>query len=270
MARVYKQLTSGISSRPIRAMVESINTAWPLSKAEGILDVGCGPGSVLLCIIDKYGASIPPSCPLTATDFSAPMIEQVKNVQKDEVAKNPESPWNRVEASVMNAMDLNSIADNSVSHVTAGWVYFMTPDPQKCLTESLRVLKPDGVLSCSSWKGNQWIEIMGLVSKVRPDKVFPTLPEKWSDVNLVKVELETAEFRDVEASEVGVEVTFEAYEIFLDLISDKVPQLQVLLKDLSKDERETVRELMMSRLKELAPTLPGTLTGTAVVARGRK
>lgn len=65
---------------------------------------------------------VPESCSLTCSDFSKPMIEKVEEVKDAAVKENSSSPWNRVQTVVQNAMDLQSIGDSSVSHVTAGWV----------------------------------------------------------------------------------------------------------------------------------------------------
>ena len=62
----------------------------------------------------------------------------------------------------------------------------MTPDPQKCLSESRRVLKDGGVLTCSSWEGSQWIDLMATVTKIRPDKKSPELPKDWRTVDAGK------------------------------------------------------------------------------------
>ena len=99
----------------------------------------------------------------------------------------------------------------------------MTPDPQKCLSESRRVLKDGGVLACSSWKGSQWMDLMNLLPQIRPDKQMPTMPENWSDVALLKAELEKAGFKDVETQEVDVDMRYEKTEEFVDFMMQKMP-----------------------------------------------
>ncbi len=66
---------------------------------------------------------IPKSCTLMCSDFSEAMIAQVKKSKEEATKSNPESPWNRVETVVQNAMDMESVPDASISHVTAGWVW---------------------------------------------------------------------------------------------------------------------------------------------------
>lgn len=222
MAKIYKQLTVTVSHKPITAILERLDAMHAFSKATGIHDNGTGPGPIISRLINDYGAQIPKSCTLSASDFAPAMIEQVNNTKKEEVEKDPESPWSRVETSVKDAMNLEGIEDESRSHVTAGWVYFMTSDPQKCLSESKRVLAKDGVLGCSSWKGSQWLEVMRLVEEIRPEKKLMEIPKPWMSAEGVKGELEKAGFREADGFEVEVEMTLEEYQPFLDLMTSKV------------------------------------------------
>lgn len=48
------------------------------------------------------------------------MIAQVRETKNEEIDKNPESPWARVNVSLLDAMDLQGIQDGSKSHVLAG------------------------------------------------------------------------------------------------------------------------------------------------------
>ncbi|EME49527.1 hypothetical protein DOTSEDRAFT_68335 [Dothistroma septosporum NZE10] len=270
MAKIYKKLTVGASSKPIRVILERLNALVPFSEATGILDDGTGPGPIISRIIEEYGTTIPNTCTLTATDFAPAMVDQVKNLKQEALQKNPESPWDRVSISVLDAMDLKGISDDSQSHVTAGWVFFMTPDPQKCLTESRRVLESGGVLGCSSWAGSQWMDLMKLASTIRSDKVVPELPKEWSSATAMKVEVEKAGFKDVTAEEVEVEMSFDRYEPLIDLLTTKMPHMINLLKEFSADEMQRLRGLMLARMKETVRSEPGVLHGTALIAVGKK
>lgn len=290
MAKIYKQLTVTVSSKPISAILERLNALYPFSKATGVHDNGTGPGAIMSRLIKDYGSELPRSCVLSCSDFAPAMIEQVQNTKKEEVEKDPNSPWARLETSVKDAMNLEGIPDDSRSHVTAGWVYFMTSDPQKCLSESKRVLSKDGVLGCSSWKGSQWLEIMRLVEEIRPDRKMMEIPKEWMSAEAMKGELEKAEFHEVESCEVPVEMTIEEYDPFLDLMTSKVsvafqpcrsppltimsfsqmPHMNSLTKDYSEEEMQRLKDMMLAKLKEFSPGLPGKLHGTALVAVGRK
>lgn len=120
MAKVYEKLTTGTAIKPIGVMLERSNDIWPLSKAEGILDNGCGPGPIMSRILKDY--KLPESCSLTCSDFSDGMITAVNKKKSEAIGADSKSPWSRVETVVQNAMDLDKIQDSSKSHITAGWV----------------------------------------------------------------------------------------------------------------------------------------------------
>lgn len=70
-------------------------------------------------LIDVYGPSLPTSCPLLCTDYAPGMINQVAKARENQ---EPAFIWARVDARVLDALDLKGIADNSLSHVAAGLV----------------------------------------------------------------------------------------------------------------------------------------------------
>lgn len=114
------------------------------------------------------------------------------------------------------------------------------------------------------------MDIMKLVSVIRPDKTLPELPKEWTSAPAMKVELEKAGFRDVNSEDVQVEMSFDRYEPFLDLLTTKMPMMINLVKDFSQGEMERLRQLMLEKTKEMAPSEPGILYGAALVATGRK
>lgn len=120
MAKVYEKLTVGTAVKPIGVILERSNALWPFSKAEGILDNGCGPGPIMSRLLKEY--KVPDSCTLTCSDFSDGMIKAVQKNKEAAVEADSSSPWSRMETVVQDAMDLKSIADGSKSHITAGWV----------------------------------------------------------------------------------------------------------------------------------------------------
>lgn len=270
MAKAYNRLTVGTSFKPIGIMLSKSNALLPFSQATGIHDNGCGPGPVISRLITDYGPVIPPTATLSASDFSSGMVAQVEKAKAEEVAADPSSPWARLQTRVKDAMDLQGIADESQSHVTAGWVYFMTPDPRKCLQESLRVLQPGGVLACSSWKGSQWLDVMRKVTEVRPDAPMPEIPKAWMSTQGIHGEMEQAGFRDVEAVEVEVEMAIDSAEKFVVFLTTKMPHMVQLLKDWSEEEMERLREVCLRTMKGMLAQSPGILKGVALVGVGRK
>ncbi len=104
-------------------------------------------------------------------------------------------------------------------------VYFMVPEPQKALSESLRVLKDGGVLTCSSWEGSSWMDLMALLPRIRPDKIMPKMPKEWENVDLMGEELRKAGFRDVESHRVPTSMKYESLEGLADFMATKMPHM---------------------------------------------
>lgn len=49
-----------------------------------------------------------------------------------------------------------------------------------------------------------------------------------------------------------------------------MPHMIALTKDYSEEEMQKLKDLMLTKVKTFAPTLPGKLQGTSLVAVGRK
>lgn len=271
MAEEYREFSSGPGIAAIKVLLERVNEISPFAQATTIHDNGCGPGPITGHIIDLYGDKLSANCDFLASDFSEGMIKQVEASKEQAIASgNRKDLWQRVETKVLDATNLQGVADNSKSHVLAGWVYFMTPDPQACLTESLRVLAPGGLLACTSWEGSEWLDLMYTLEKVRPDLTLATLPEKWSDVDLLKKELEIAGFKDVRSERVPVTMKFEKHETLVNFLIEKLPHAVALTKQMTDDEVKRYKELAVEKCKELCPEAPGVLHGRSLMAIGRK
>jgi len=267
LAKEYTKLTYETSLKPIGLMLERSNALLPFSEATGILDDGCGPGPIMSRILKDHGSDIPKECTLLCTDFSEPMLKQVES---QKAAAAADSPWKRVDIKHQDATDLEAIEDNSMSHVTAGMVFFMTPDPLKCLTETRRVLKENGVAAISSWEGNQWMDIMKVMSEVDSAKQLPEIPSEWRSTSGVQGEMQKAGFRDTESHRVHVEMEFQTHESFVDFILAKIPHMITLTKGMSEAELAKLRESMVAKSKDMCPSEPGRFTGEAIVGVGKK
>lgn len=197
------------------------------------------------------------------------MVKQVDEAKARALAAGEEG-WQRVQTKVLDAMDLQGVADGSQSHVLAGWVYFMTADPNKCLSESLRVLAPGGVLACTAWEGSEWLDVMNTLKGVRPDLKLPELPKAWSDAELLRGELEGAGFREVVCEKVAVKMQFERHETLVEWLLTKLPHIVAVTKDLSEEEMGRYREAATKLCKEYCPNAPGELSGRSLLAIGRK
>ena len=273
MAAEYKKFSSGPGTQAIKVMIERTNAILPFSRATGILDNGCGPGPITSAIIKEFGDEIPADCEFLAADFSEGMIKQVEGSKKEALeseGKENAQIWSRVQTQVLDATDLQGVADASKSHVLAGWVYFMTPDPQKCLTESLRVLQDGGVLACTAWEDSDWLQVMMTLKEVRPDFTMPELPKNWKDAELLKKELEIAGFKDVKSERIPVTMKFETHEGLIDFMADAMPMMTAFTKLMTAEEVKRFKEVAVAKTKSFCQEAPGTLHGWALLAVGQK
>ena len=173
-----------------------------------------------MCIRDRYGEQIPTNAKLLASDFSASMLRNLVKKKDGKVADGDEL-WKRLQTAEIDAHKLTGISDESVSHSLSGFLYMLLGDPRKALGQTRRVLKNDGVMALSCWKGSQWIDMMNIINSVDAVKKWPGLPPAWTTIEGVKGELEAVGFSDVGAEEVDVAMRFDTYEEVMDLCGHK-------------------------------------------------
>lgn len=247
-----------------QAIVKHSNSILPFSKATGIMDIGCGPGSVVGALLAAYGAEIPQDTRIIAADLSPGMVEQVRKRQ------GQDATWARTEPAVYDAMNLSAVADGSLSHVLSGFTIFLLPDHRKGMSEALRVLKPGGVLAFSSMAQSSWIELLGKISEIRPEKKVPGPGPTWTTEDGVKGVLEEAGFKDVQTYSAPVYMPFEDHTEIVDYLMSTMPFMPMFTKDMTKEEISRSRELMIQHVKEEYPALPGKLPGLAIMGIGKK
>ncbi|KAB8227682.1 class I SAM-dependent methyltransferase [Aspergillus alliaceus] len=269
-ASSYKSMTGGLNVKPITVMLECLNSRFPLASATGILDDGCGPGPIMTRIIDEFGKHLPAECTLACSDFAPAMVDQVQEAKRRFVADEPGSVWGRVRTEVLDCMDLATVGDGEMSHVAAGWSFFNANNPQKALSESLRVLQPGGVLAASSWAETDWLKILRTITKIDPARSPPAIPEDWANAGNLVAQLEIAGFRDVDVYEVPVDIPFRSYASFVDVMMTRVTQMMTASQDLDERQKTLLRELMTEEMKGLCPTEPGVLKAVSLVAVGVK
>ncbi|KAJ8103402.1 S-adenosyl-L-methionine-dependent methyltransferase [Lipomyces tetrasporus] len=267
-----KTAADGPGMLPAHNMVAAADALYPFSLASLVLDIGTGPGQIPSAIFKAHGNTIPESARLVASDFSAGIIEQLEQRKKREI-EDGQSLWARLETRICDAADLSTFDDGSVSHAFAGFVLFMVPQARVALSEIRRVLNHQnggGVFALSSWQGSEWIDLMSFVKKVRPDKVVPQLGPMWHTVEGIRGELEVAGFREVQVYSVETYMPFEDHDEIARYILTEFPGMKRLTSDMTRQELERTRDLMVEDIKFRHPTAPSRLVGTALVGIGRK
>lgn len=269
---------------PTQRMIDQLNSVVSLSKATTILDVGCGAGNAIAQLISTYSMSINPSALPLATDFSAGMVRQVTQFRKDRLAEMSPGPerdiWTRVTPLRLDAMDLKPLLDDSISHIIANHVFFLTDNPAKAVAESYRVLTPNGALACSSWHKASWINYLAIAAertltplgKTAPPQ--PQLPAEWGTVEGVQEQLAAAGFKEIQIE--YVETSFVLPDVVAGshaFIASKNPGVTWVTDLLDEDGLIDVEKHFVQVIKEnCEQDGEGAyrLVGSAIVAVGRK
>lgn len=269
LAKELAERSGNPSTAAIAYLLAETNAQLSFANATGILDNGCGPGQVVSALLELYGDQLSTDCHLTCSDFSEGMIAQV-NKTKSKKIEAGDKRWPRVQAMVSNAMDMSAVPTQSCSHILAGWVYFMTPDPQACLSESYRMLKPDGVLGLSSWEDSEWLGLMRTLTSVFPDRAIPSLPEEWTSTDAVKREMEKAGFVHVKSTPLTVYMGYESHQEIVRFFLNNIPPMVAAMKGLSDAEIKQVEVAMVKQCKVINLNEPGRFSGQAIIAVGTK
>jgi ubiquinone/menaquinone biosynthesis C-methylase UbiE len=225
-----------------------------------------------MALLKAHGAELPESSRMVASDLSPGIIEQLQNRKKAEIEKG-ESLWSKVETVVCNAADLSAFPDNSVSHALAGLLLFMVPQARTAMKEIQRVLTDQnggGFFAVSSWQGSEWMELMSFPCKLRPEKAMIKMPPTWGTTEGVRGELEATGFRDIDVYTVEAFMPFDDYDEIARYILTQFPGMSRMTGDMSREELEKVRELMVEHIKAKHTSVPGRLKGTAIIGIGRK
>lgn len=257
------------SNAMAQTMLDRMNEGWPFSSAIGIFDNGCGSGSAMSRIIDRFGTEIPTSARLLAGDFSEHMLDAFRKTKEAQSRSNGDA-WDRLELQNIDAHDLSAIRDESISHVTGGMLYFLLPDPQKALQETYRILCHGGVIATSNGKQSQHIDALNkAVEKVKPGTNLGLLSGVWTSEEGVKGELTAAGFVEAKTYLIESEVSYQNHQQFGEMLL-QMPVMKQAIDGMSEDEKQRLPGVVVEDLRKINPTQPGTLSGTAIIAISRK
>jgi ubiquinone/menaquinone biosynthesis C-methylase UbiE len=253
----------------VQKMITRMNDIWPFSEAMGIFDNGCGTGTIICRIIDQYGTNVKPSATILAGDFSEHMLDVLRKT-RDSQSKNPMDAWARVDVRKLDAQDLASITDGSMSHVTAGHVYFLLPDPQKALRETKRALCSGGVIACTSGQSSQHIDALNkAVGDIEPGTNFNLLSGPWTSEEGVKEELARAGFVEIETHLVESSIRYETHQQFAKMLL-QMPVMKNVKDALSENGNARLHDSVVEQLRLINSVEPSNFYGVTVLALARK
>lgn len=250
---------------PARTMVEHINKLLPFSTATLVVDMGCGPGQITEAILRQHSTEIPAAASVIGADNNPQMLAACTARKTKELNEGKEQ-WARAETTTTDIHDCAAFSDGSVTHMLAGFVVFLVPEPVRAVEAMKRKLAPGGALAFSSWASSDWQDLMYYPKKVRPDLVMPTPPTDWTQPDGVRKQLQQIGCRDIQVEQTKGYWAFTDYDEVCRFILTKMPLAARVISQMSDEEVLQTHALMVSDLKAKYPTVPAEMVGTATVA----
>lgn len=165
---------------------EKLVTLATPSAGDKILDVATGKGAALFPAARRVG----PQGKAVGIDLSAKMIE--------EAAKKAPFPW--IELHQMDAESL-SFPDSSFDVVFCAFALFFFPDVARALSEYKRVLRPQGRLAVSTFRGKAELDLW-ISERVKEFGINSRLGVAALDsADALRKQLADAGFTDIEIHE---------------------------------------------------------------------
>jgi ubiquinone/menaquinone biosynthesis C-methylase UbiE len=217
-----------------------------LEPGERFLDVAAGTGGLSLPAA-RRGARV------LATDWSPAMIERFEARADQERLRN-------VEGRVMDCHALD-LPDDSFDVTGSQFGVMLVPDQARALHEMVRVTKPGGRVLLIAYGLPAELDFLqiflGALKAVTPD--FPGLPDdppplefQVADPEVLRQRLADAGLRDVRVERTAERPAFASGQEMWDWVYYGNPIADVILADLSEDQRARLRAVLDGMLRERA------------------
>lgn len=227
-----------------------------------LLDIASGAGEPGITLAKRMGKGVE----VVGCDLAPKMVELANKEARRRGAKN-------VRFQIEDAEKL-SFKSGSFDVVTCRFGLQIFTDPEKCLTEMRRVLKPGGRLGIAVW-GLSWradlidIVIAAIIRNTAQPEYIPT-PYEFGNIKELAHALEKAGFRAVKDRRVVVDLTLDSPKQYWDAIRRATPIGPVLtyhppahVRKVKKDVYRQFRRFERREGKYIVPT-------EAVLAVARK
>ncbi|KAI0443020.1 S-adenosyl-L-methionine-dependent methyltransferase [Xylaria telfairii] len=266
---MMQMIASGPGVAPAQHMAEHADKLLPFCKATVIVDMGCGPGQVTSAVLEAHHANIPTSTKVIGADNNTEMLAQYNNRRKMEIEKG-NTWWERAATLEVDVHKCDTLEDDSVSHMLAGFVVFLVPNPAQAIAAMKRVMVPGGVLAMSAMLGGDWAKLSMYPLKVRPDLAMEVPSNGCSSREDVINHLKNAGFTDIEVIDVENYMAFDDYDVICRFLLNKLPMAARAIAQMTNEEIMKTQEMMVADLKSWYPTLPAKMKGQTNIAYARK
>lgn len=246
------------TSAPVRLWMLGALAPRP---GDTVLELAAGPGDTgfaAAAILGEHGR-------LISTDLTPAMVEVARR-------RGAELGLRNVEHRVMDAERIE-LEDDSVDGVLCRFGYMLMADPAAALSETRRVLRPDGRLALAVWcsaERNPWISIAGrmLVERGHMPRPEPGAPGIFSMASEERTRtlLEEAGFAAVRMEEVPVRFVYRDIDDYVRRARDTGGAFARVFREVSEDEREAMTAQLEEAFAPFAAEGGYELPGVALAA----
>jgi ubiquinone/menaquinone biosynthesis C-methylase UbiE len=232
------------------------------TPGQTILDLAAGTGLVGFAaaeLVDSDGRVI-------VSDFSQAMVESAKRRAARLGLAN-------VECRVLDAERLD-LPDEAVDGVLCRWGYMLMADPETALTETRRVLRSNGRLSCAVFAGPEQNPWVALPSHVLHERGHMPSPQAGTpgilalgDPNRLRHLVMQAGFSELHIDEVAFTWRFRDADDYWEFLTRAAGAIATVLDRLEEEERVLVRERIAERLQPFYIDEEIELPAVSLVAR---
>ncbi|KAG8526368.1 uncharacterized protein KY384_000361 [Bacidia gigantensis] len=261
-AEAYRLVDQYVSLPLSLDLATAVQEILPLDTPNALaFDNGCGPGT-MVAVLKTLASDLP----VVASDLSEGMIAQLQD-------RGRELGWKNVEASVVDARDLNALSVGAIpekfSHVFSTFMVCLAQEPEKIMKEMFRVMKPGGILGLGVWAEpyvSFWNDAFTKAARELEPTYSPVklMAEQWTFREEVEKRIREAGFVDVNVWETQKSPTFPNVEqLAAVFIEGRNPALQKMINSwivLGRSMDEML-PLFTKALVELYGRPDGTLVG---------
>ncbi|KAL8298941.1 hypothetical protein RB600_003466 [Gaeumannomyces tritici] len=251
-----------------------------IKRSTAVLDLACGTGvatATLHDAMERSGQRARDLVSITCADISEPQVNWVRRRIK-------QMGWRNIEAAVTDASNC-SLSSDTFDHVIIAMALMLIPDPRSTIKECMRMLKPGGRLSISTWKVEGWVPDTRDAIAAADLPGNPGWPQDsdelvaawalgpWHREGFARRTLEAAGFEDVRVEAVTRHVVIENAVHFCHVWRAFVAVVtQAYWTDRQRDECLPLVEPAFRRFLDAkyGEGMPFTVERTAIMASGRK